>query len=111
MTPQKAKPPSADANVVQSGGRPGPGPVSDATVIGAPDERWGEPKPAIPFTTSDLIDPNLKRRFNNVAELDAEHKNVRIWGGIHFRNSLDVGDEMGKKIAAHLLANSVKPVR
>jgi hypothetical protein len=43
--------------------------------------------------------------------MDEEHKSVRIWGGIHFRNSLQVGDDMGRKIAAHLIANSVKPVR
>ena len=54
---------------------------------------------------------NLKRRFNSIADMDAEHKNVRIWGGIHFRNSLEVGDDMGKKIAAHLIANSLKSVR
>jgi hypothetical protein len=68
------------------------------------------PQPAIPFTTTDLFDPNLKRRFSNIADMDAEHKNVRVWGGIHFRNSLEVGDDMGKKIAAYLIANSVKPV-
>jgi hypothetical protein len=36
---------------------------------------------------------------------------VRIWGGIHFRNSLEVGDSMGRKIAADLIANYLKPVR
>jgi hypothetical protein len=64
-----------------------------------------------PFTTTDLFDTNLKRPFNNIADMDEEHKNVRIWGGIHFRNSLEVGYEMGKKIAAYLIANSLKPAR
>ena len=67
--------------------------------------------PAIPFTTADLFDPNLKREFNSIAEMDEEHRNVRVWGGIHFRNSLDVGYDMGKKIAAHLVDNSLKPAR
>ena len=60
------------------------------------------PKPAIPFTMVDFFDANLKRPFNNIAELDEEQKNVRVWGGIHFRNSLEVGNDMGKKIAAYL---------
>jgi hypothetical protein len=34
---------------------------------------------------------------------------VRIWGGIHFRNSLEVGTDMGRKIAAYLVENSLKP--
>ena len=38
-----------------------------------------------------------------------EHRNVRIWGGIHFRNSLEVGEDMGRKIAAYLVENSLKP--
>ncbi len=69
------------------------------------------PKPAIPFTMADLFDPNLKRPFKNIAEMDEEQKNVRVWGGIHFRNSLEVGNDMGKKIAVYLVNNSFKPVR
>jgi hypothetical protein len=69
------------------------------------------PRPAIPFTVADLFDPNVKRPFDGIVEMSEEHKNVRIWGGIHFRNSLDVGSDMGKKIAAHLIAHSLKPVR
>ena len=35
---------------------------------------------------------------------------MRVWGGIHFRNSLDVGYDMGKKIAVYLVNNSFKPM-
>jgi hypothetical protein len=69
------------------------------------------PKPAIPFTVVDLFESNLKRQFSSIAELEEEQMNVRIWGGIHFRNSLEVGYDMGKKIAAYLLENSPKPTR
>ena len=31
--------------------------------------------------------------------------------GIHYRNSLVVSDEMGRKIAAYLVANTMKPTR
>jgi hypothetical protein len=67
------------------------------------------PNPGIPFTATDLVDPKLKRQFGSIAQMSDEHQNVRIWGGIHFRNSLDVGFDMGRKIGAYLVENSLKP--
>ena len=67
------------------------------------------PNPAIPFTATDLMDPKLTRPFTNIAQIAEEHKNVRIWGGIHFRNSLDVGEDMGRKIAAYLVDHALTP--
>jgi hypothetical protein len=84
--------------------------IISGVAVGVLESMFG-PNPAIPFTTADLFDPNLKRQFNNIAELDKEHRNVRIWGGIHFRNSLDVGYDMGRKIAVYLVDNSLKPAR
>jgi hypothetical protein len=69
------------------------------------------PQPAIPITATDLMDPKLTRPFKSIAQMAEEHKHVRIWGGIHFRNSLDVGYDMGKKSAAYLVDNSLKPAR
>src|SRR6478752_6975427 len=51
------------------------------------------------FVATDIMDARLSRQFASFAQMDLEHKEVRIWGGIHFRNSLEVGDAMGKKIA------------
>jgi len=69
------------------------------------------PQPAIPITATDLMDPKLTRPFNSIAQMAEEHKNVRIWGGIYFRNSLDVGEDMGRKIAAYLIDNALMPAR
>jgi hypothetical protein len=69
------------------------------------------PQAAIPFIATDLMEPTLKRQFNSITQMAEEHKNVRIWGGIHFRNSLDVGDDMGRKIAVYLIDNSLTPAR
>ena len=63
------------------------------------------------FTASDVVDARLSRHFASFKQMADEHKEVRIWGGIHFRNSLDVGEEMGRKIADHLVANYMKPTR
>ena len=69
------------------------------------------PKPSTPFTVTDFTNPNLKRQFAGIAQMAEEHVNVRIWGGIHFRNSLEVADGMGKRIAAYLIDNALKPTR
>ena len=63
------------------------------------------------FVATDINDARLSRQFASFAQMDQEHKEVRIWGGIHFRNSLEAGDAMGKKIAEHLVANYMKPPR
>jgi hypothetical protein len=65
----------------------------------------------VSFTATDIADPKLTRQLTSLAAMAEEHRNVRVWGGIHFRNSLMVGGEMGKKIAAYLIENSIKPVR
>ncbi|TMI00501.1 MAG: vanadium-dependent haloperoxidase [Betaproteobacteria bacterium] len=63
------------------------------------------------FAVTDVADARLQRRFDSLVQMAEEHKEVRIWGGIHFRNSLDVGESMGRKLADHLLANYLKPTR
>jgi len=63
------------------------------------------------FTATDIGDARLQRRFTSVRQMVEEHEEVRIWGGIHFRNSLVVGESMGRKIADHLVANYLKPTR
>ena len=63
------------------------------------------------FTVTDLFDPKLQRQFTSIAQMGKEQCEVRIWGGIHFRNSLEVGDVMGRKIADHLARNYLKPTQ
>ena len=65
--------------------------------------------PATPVVATDVVDPKLQRRFANVQQLSDEIRNVRVWGGVHFRTSVDVGYDMGRKIAVDLVENSLKP--
>jgi len=60
---------------------------------------------------TDMVDPRLQRQFTSITQLGEEQGLVRIWGGIHFRNTLEVSEVMGKKLAAHLLATCMTPVR
>ena len=62
-----------------------------------------------PVVVSDVADPKIQRRYANIQQLAEEIRNVRVWGGIHFRRSVDVGYDMGRKIAVYLVENSIKP--
>ena len=68
------------------------------------------PNPPTPVTVTSQTDPKAKRQLSNVTALANETINIRIWGGIHFRNSLETGREMGNKIADYMIENSIKPV-
>ena len=47
------------------------------------------------------------RHYTNVAEIQDEEGNARVWGGMHFRNSTEVGSALGTRVgrytARHLL--------
>ena len=60
---------------------------------------------------TDSADSRLQRQFNGMAQMAEEQRMVRIWGGIHFRNSLEVSEQMGRKLAEHLVSNIMRPVR
>ncbi len=64
---------------------------------------------ALSFTVTDLADPKLTRKFTSITQLANEQCDVRVWGGIHYRNSLEVGMDMGRKMSAYLVESSLKP--
>jgi hypothetical protein len=64
-----------------------------------------------PIVVTDTVDPKVTRQFDNIAAVVEETRIVRVWGGIHFRNTLEVSDVMGREVAAYLVANSIRPVR
>jgi hypothetical protein len=64
-----------------------------------------------PVTITDTVDPKLTRTFQTIGAMAEETRIVRIWGGIHFRTSLETSDRMGRALVAHLLANAYRPAR
>jgi hypothetical protein len=68
------------------------------------------PNPATPVVATDVNDPRIQRRYANIREVADEIQNVRVWGGIHFRTSLEVGYDMGRRIAVYLVENSLRPM-
>ena len=53
--------------------------------------------------TSDLRYIGMQRHFNSFHEAAAEASVSRVFGGIHYRFSVDTGAEQGKKIGAYIL--------
>ena len=50
--------------------------------------------------------PNVTRAWNSVAEFTQEVANARIYDGVHYRNSTEVGTAMGRRVGA-LVASKV----
>ena len=69
------------------------------------------PAKAIPFTATDVRDPKRTRQFASLAEMAEEQKNVRVWGGVHYRFAIRASEEVGPKVAAYMIENTLKPAR
>lgn len=50
------------------------------------------------------------RTFTTVRELEKEVGNARIWGGIHYRFSVDAGITIGRKVARSVVEEHFRPV-
>ena len=55
--------------------------------------------------------PSFTYPFNSFSDAAAQVKEARIWGGIHFRNSCELGGAMGQAIADYVLDNFLLPLR
>jgi len=62
------------------------------------------------FTLSSPNYPTFTWTFNRFSDATAQVKEARIWAGIHFRNSCDVGEAVGVAIADFVADNFFLPV-
>ena len=69
------------------------------------------PVKAIPFTATDVRDPKRTRQFASLADMAEEQKNVRVWGGVHYRFAIRTSEDVGRKVAAYMIENTLKPAR
>lgn len=58
--------------------------------------------------TSDLRYIGMQRHFNSFQEAAAQASISRVYGGIHYRNSVDQGAEQGKKVAQIIIEKVMK---
>jgi hypothetical protein len=49
------------------------------------------------------------RNYTSVRELHAEEGNARVWGGMHWRHSTEVGTNVGRRIGKYTATHLLKP--
>jgi len=83
----------------------------NATIASAILESVFGPVNVIPFTATDVRDPKRTRQFASLADMAEEQKNVRVWGGVHYRFAIRTSEDVGRKVAVYMIGNTLKPVR
>ena len=65
--------------------------------------------PAIEMTSPTA--PGVTHRWTRIGDYVEEVDNARIWGGIHYRNSTQVGEAMGRSIGALAVKVALTPMK
>jgi hypothetical protein len=55
--------------------------------------------------------PGFTWTFNRFSDCAAQVQEARIWAGIHYRNSCNVGSTMGHALAAYVLTHALPSVK
>ncbi len=71
---------------------------------------FGDALPTTVLMTSPTA-PGVIRKFDRLSDYKAEIINARIFDGVHYRRSGEVGVEMGRKIGEHVTRNLLKPIK
>jgi hypothetical protein len=50
------------------------------------------------------------RNYTSVNDIHAEEGNARVWGGMHFRNSTEVGTALGSRVGKYTATHLLKPL-
>jgi hypothetical protein len=67
--------------------------------------------PTPTLSTTSPTAPGVVHSWTTIDDFVAEVANARIYDGVHYRNSTEVGAAMGKKIGALAAANALRPPR
>ena len=62
------------------------------------------------FTLTSSTAPGVVRRWTTIEDYMREPSNARIWAGIHYRFSTEVGFDMGRKISEQALKTTLQPL-
>jgi hypothetical protein len=62
------------------------------------------------FTLSTPTAPGVTHRWTRLDDYIQEPSNARIWAGIHYRFSTEVGTDMGRKIGQYAVQNALQPL-
>jgi hypothetical protein len=62
------------------------------------------------FSLTTPTAPGVTHKWTKLDDYIAEPSNARVWSGIHYRFSAEVGSDMGRKIAQYTVANYLQPL-
>ena len=74
-----------------------------AAVLGA---AYGD---TLTFELTSVTAPGVTRRYKKLSDYAVEVLNARVYDGVHYRTSGEVGADMGRKIGELTLATQLRP--
>jgi hypothetical protein len=83
--------------------------ITQASVASVLEAFFGDAVP--PFTLTSPTAPGVTRSFVRLSDYVAEVINARVYDGVHFRTSGEVGAAMGRQIGAYAVQNYLQPGR
>jgi len=83
--------------------------ITQAAVATVLEAEFGNAVPTITLTSPTA--PGASRHYVRLSDYVAEVVNARVYDGVHYRISGEVGAAMGRQIGAYTVQNSLKPVR
>ena len=83
--------------------------ITEASAAAVLSAIFGDAVPSISMTTPTA--PGVTRRFSRLSDIVTEVINARVYDGVHYRTSGEVGADMGRKIAEYVMQNFLRPVR
>ena len=60
------------------------------------------------FSLSYAAMPGVKRSYTSIQQLEDEVSMARIWGGVHYRNSNEVGHALGKQVGEYVVQTQLR---
>jgi hypothetical protein len=81
--------------------------ISSASVVTVLQSQLGDDIAGLTMSSPTL--PGVTRKWDRLSDVSREVSNARIWSGVHYRNSAEVGARMGKQVADYAVANYLQP--
>jgi hypothetical protein len=81
--------------------------ISASTVATVLQSEVGDSVPGLTMTSPTL--PGVTRQWDKLSDVTQEVSNARVWSGVHYRNSTEVGMRMGREVGTYAVKNYLQP--
>ena len=82
--------------------------ISQGSAASVLEAFFGDAVPA--FTMTSTTAPGVTRKFSKLSDYVTEVVNARVYDGVHYRTSGEVGAAMGKRNGQYAVQNYLKPI-